>query len=75
MKVVRYTFDICIKDGCDKDVYSLASELEKSIMKTEYVCGCEVRHTHSCRFNSVDVDRVIKIQNDIQRNIEEDRRW
>lgn len=71
MKVVRYTFDICIKDACNKDVYSLASELEKSIMKTEYVCGCEVRHTHSCRFNSVHVDDVIKVQNSKQKNIGE----
>ena len=74
MKIVRYTFDIAVSSACDKDVYSLASNLEKALSKVEYVRGCEVKNTHACRFNSVDVDRVIKVQNDIQQNIGEDRR-
>ena len=63
MTVVRYTFNVCFKDGIDKDVYTMASELEKAIMKVPWVCGCEALHTHAMRFNSVDVNKVIEGQN------------
>lgn len=41
MKVLRYTFDICIRNGVDKDAYCMGSLIEKAIMKCDGVCGCE----------------------------------
>jgi hypothetical protein len=71
MTVVRYTFDVCIRRKSDMDVYTLAHKLEESIMKTPFVCGCEVKGIHSLRVNSVDVDRAITIQQDKNKTIEE----
>lgn len=64
MRVVRYTFDICIHKSCPHDVYTLASVLEMHIMGCTGVCGCEVKASHGERSNVVDVDAVIKAQND-----------
>ena len=64
MRVVRYTFDICIHKSYGHDVYTLAHALEKLIMGCDGVCGCEVKSSHSERCNAVDVDAVIKAQND-----------
>ena len=63
MRVVRYTFDICIHKSYEHDVYTLASVLEKHIMECAGVCGCEVKSSHVERVNAVDVDAVIAEQN------------
>ena len=63
MRVVRYTFDICIRKSYEHDVYTLSHALEKHIMECDGVCGCEVRDSHGNRCNSVDIDREIKAQN------------
>lgn len=62
MKVVRYTFDICIHKSYEHDVYHLAHALEKHIMDCSGVCGCEVKSSHVENRNAVDVDRVIEAQ-------------
>ena len=62
MKVVRYTFDVCFKNGAGC-VYDMARKLENAIMKVDYVCGCETKDTHTWLANAVDVDKVIKVQN------------
>lgn len=64
MKVVRYTFDVCLRSRIDKDVYTMATELEKGIMKVDGVIGCEAKSSHTELVNSVDVDKVIKSQMD-----------
>ena len=63
MKVVRYTFDVCLRDGIDKDIYSMGGLIEKSILGTAGVCGCE----RACKvdaegYSSVDVNDAIKWQ-------------
>lgn len=63
MKVIRYTFDICFGKNISKDVYSMAIELEKGIMKVDGVCGCEVKTSHAFLANCVEVDKVIEEQN------------
>ena len=63
MRVVRYTFDICIRRSYEHDVYTLAHALEEHIMGFAGVCGCEVGDSHGNRCNSVDIDKVIKAQN------------
>lgn len=63
MKVVRYTFDVCLRDGLDKDTYSMGSLIEKSILGTNGVCGCEIAHkTDAEGYSSVDVNDAIKWQ-------------
>lgn len=74
MKVVRYTFDVCFSKRVGKDVYSMASELEKAIMKVGGICGCEVKDTHTFRIHGVDVDKVMEIQERTGKTIEEERR-
>ena len=70
MKVVRYTFDVCIRSGYEGDVYTLAPKLKDGIMKVTDVCGCDIsEHTHSSLFNCVDVDDVIEVQNATRRNV------
>ena len=64
MTVVRYTFDVCIRKSYPHDTYTLASQLAESIMKTEGVCGCEACSTHSDIVNSVDVGKIIALQNE-----------
>ena len=67
MKVVRYTFNICIRDDADKDVYSMAGEIERAIMECGGVCGCEsVKRREG--YDSVDVDAAIAWQRS-------NRRW
>ncbi len=69
MKVVRYTFDVCLRDGIDKDGYSMSSLIEKSILGTNGVCGCEIAYKADAEgYSSVDVNEAIKWQ----RN---NRRW
>ena len=62
MRVVRYTFDICIHKSYKHDVYTLSHVLEKHIMGCDGVCGCEVKESHAKLCNAVDIDKVIKAQ-------------
>ena len=67
MKVVRYTFDVCVRDNVDKDTYSLAPILEKAIASCDQVCGCETVWKGLPGYLTVNVDAAIKWQ---QRNKE-----
>lgn len=63
MKVVRYTFDVCLREGLDKDTYCMGSLIEESILGTAGVCGCELNHTADAEgFSSVNVNDAIKWQ-------------
>ena len=63
MTVVRYTFDVCLRDGTNKDEYSMGSLIEKSILGTDGVCGCELAHNADAEgYSSVDVNDAIKWQ-------------
>lgn len=63
MTVVRYTFDVCLRDGINKDTYSMGSLIAESIQKTAGVCGCEVAHkADSEGYTSVNVNDAIKWQ-------------
>lgn len=63
MKVVRYTFDVCLRDGINKDTYSMGSLIVKSILGTAGVCGCEIAHEADADgYSSVDVNEAIKWQ-------------
>ena len=63
MIVVRYTFDVCLRDGLNKDKYNMGSLIEKSILGTAGVCGCEL----ACKadtegYSSVNVNGAIRWQ-------------
>lgn len=74
MTVVRYTFDVCLRDGIDKDIYSMAHLIEESIMKCNGVCGCENAHeTDSRGYNSVNVNNAIEWQRTNRRWLGEKR--
>ena len=64
MKVVRYTFDVCLRDGINKDTYSMRSLIEASIMKCDGICGCEAvqKPEELGWYNSVDVNKAIEWQ-------------
>lgn len=62
MKVVRYTFDVCLRDSADKDTYSMASEIEKAIAGCRNVCGCEAFWGDRREYSSVDVSGAIRWQ-------------
>ena len=63
MTVVRYTFDVCLRDGLNKDTYSMGSLIAESILKTAGVCGCEVAHKADAGgYGSVNVNDAIKWQ-------------
>ena len=63
MKVVRYTFDVCLRDGIDKDTYSMVRPLEEAIMGCSGVCGCEhAPRADSHGYRCVDVDKAIEWQ-------------
>lgn len=63
MKVVRYTFDVCIRDSVDRDTYSMKSLIEKAITNCDGVCGCEtVQKPKELNYNSVDVNKAIEWQ-------------
>ena len=63
MTVVRYTFDVCLRDGLNKDTYSMGGLIEKSILDTAGVCGCELAHKADAEgYSSVDVNAAIKWQ-------------
>lgn len=62
MKVVRYTFDVCLRDSADKDTYGMASELEKAIAGCRNVCGCETFWGDKRGYSSVDVSGAIQWQ-------------
>ena len=63
MIVVRYTFDVCLRDSRDKDTYSMGSLIAKSILGTDGVCGCEIAHKADAEgYSSVDVNEAIKWQ-------------
>jgi len=63
MRVVRYTFDVCLRDGINKDEYSMGSLIAKSILDTAGVCGCELSHKADAEgYSSVNVNDAIKWQ-------------
>lgn len=63
MNVVRYTFDVCLRDRLNKDTYSMGSLIEESIRGTAGVCGCEIVHNADAGgYNSVNVNDAIKWQ-------------
>lgn len=63
MTVVRYTFDVCLRDGIDKDTYSMARRIEESILKCNGVCGCEYAYKADANgYSSVNVNDAIKWQ-------------
>ena len=63
MTVVRYTFDVCLRDSIGKDEYTMGSLIEKSILGTAGVCGCERAHKADTEgYGSVDVSDAIKWQ-------------
>ena len=63
MTVVRYTLDVCLRDGLDKDEYTMGSLIEKSILGTAGVCGCEIAHKADAEgYGSVDVNDAIRWQ-------------
>ena len=64
MTVVRFTFDVCLRNSTPGDVYTMGRKLEEALTKCEYVCGCEVKSSHTWLANSVDVDKAIAEQND-----------
>ena len=71
MKIVRYTFDVCLRDSTDRDTYDMARKLEEGILKVENVCGCEVVKDSFNRFNQVSVNDAIRSQHSLRKNIEE----
>ena len=63
MKVVRYTFDVCLRDGLGKDTYSMGSLIEESILGTAGVCGCALAHkADTDGYSVVDVNDAIAWQ-------------
>ena len=63
MTVVRYTFDVCLRDGLNKDTYSMSSLIEESILGTAGVCGCELVHKADAEgYCSCNVNDAIKWQ-------------
>ena len=63
MTVVRYTFDVCLRDGIDKDTYSMAHLIEESIRKCNGVCGCEaVLTADKLGYSCVNVNNAIEWQ-------------
>ena len=62
MKVVRYTFDVCIRTGADKDEYSMSREIENAIRGCNNVCGCETFFGDREGYSSVDVSGAIRWQ-------------
>lgn len=65
MIVVRYTFDVCLRDGLNKDTYSMGSLIAESILGTDGVCGCEIAHKageQESGYNSVDINKAIEWQ-------------
>lgn len=59
MQIVRFTFDICLREHMNKDVYSMARDLEAGIMKVDGVCGCEATPSYANLSNYIDVDDII----------------
>lgn len=69
MTVVRYTFDVCLRDGLNKDIYSIGSLIADSILGTAGVCGCELNHkADEVGYSSINVNDAIKWQRS-------NRRW
>lgn len=62
MQIIRYTFDVCVRDNNDKDVYDLAHSIENAIANCEGVCGCETVWKGLPGFLKVDVDAAIRWQ-------------
>ena len=62
MKVARYTFDVCIRDSAKKDIYDIATEIEKAISGCQSVCGCEAFRGDDRGYSSVDVSGAIQWQ-------------
>ncbi|MBQ1344742.1 MAG: hypothetical protein IIY62_00125 [Kiritimatiellae bacterium] len=71
MTVVRYTFDVCLREGLGKDIYTMGSLIEKSILGTAGVCGCERSHDAD-GYSSVKVDAAIRWQRDNGRWLDEE---
>lgn len=63
MTVVRYTFDVCLRGGLNKDTYCMGRLIEKSILGTDGICGCEIAHNADSRgYSSVDINKAIEWQ-------------
>jgi len=63
MTVVRYTFDVCLRDRMDEDTYTKARRIEEAILKCDGVCGCEYAYKADAEgYSSVNVNDAIKWQ-------------
>ena len=63
MTVVRYTFDVCLRDGLNKDTYGMGGLIAESILSTAGVCGCELVHkADAAGYSSVNVNDAINWQ-------------
>lgn len=63
MTVVRYTFDVCLRESINKDTYSMGSLIAESILGTDGVCGCELaRKADTEGYSCVNVNDAIKWQ-------------
>lgn len=63
MTVVRYTFDVCLRDGLNKDTYGMGGLIAESILGTAGVCGCELVHkADAAGYSSVNVNDAINWQ-------------
>lgn len=63
MTVVRYTFDVCLRDGLNKDTYGMGGLIAESILGTAGVCGCELVHKADAEgYSSVNVNDAINWQ-------------
>lgn len=63
MTVVRYTFDVCLRDRMNEDTYTKARRIEEAILKCDGVCGCEYAYNADNRgYNSVNVNEAIEWQ-------------
>ena len=60
MTVVRYTFDVCLRDGLNKDTYGMGGLIAESILGTAGVCGCELVHKADAEGKNTAIDNLIK---------------
>ena len=75
MTVVRYTFDVCLRDGLTQDTYSMGILIAETILGTAGVCGCEIAHRageQELGYNSVDINKAIEWQRDNRKWIGEE---
>lgn len=69
MRVIRYTFTVCLRNGLGRDTYDMAKRIEEHIMKCSGVCGCEITNEKDDHgYNTFDVNDAIEWQRS-------NRRW